>query len=294
MNYNDNPWFPPVLEQEREHDERTMNPALYRHVWEGSYYDEVEDSIIEVEHYNAAIDAHLKLGWKAEGSIVASHDPSDTGGDSKGYACRHGNVVIDVCEMITGEAAEGMDWALNKALDNDADWFVWDCDGLGVSLKRQVDQALENKNGIDYFMFKGSEGVEDPELPYTEGGSNRNKSNKDTFFNKRSQYWWRLRDRFYNTYRAVEKGEYINPEDMISLSSKIEVLDQLRSEVCRIPIKRNNTGKLQVMSKIDMAKKPYQIPSPNMGDALMMAMYKPNTFKQQQVKIEFAGWNKYG
>ena len=216
MNYNDNPWFPPVLEQEREHDERTMNPALYRHVWEGSYYDEVEDSIIEVEHYNAAIDAHLKLGWKAEGSIVASHDPSDTGGDSKGYACRHGNVVIDVCEMITGEAAEGMDWALNKALDNDADWFVWDCDGLGVSLKRQVDQALENKNGIDYFMFKGSEGVEDPELPYTEGGSNRNKSNKDTFFNKRSQYWWRLRDRFYNTYRAVEKGEYINPEDMIS------------------------------------------------------------------------------
>ena len=294
MNYNDNPWFPPVLEQEREHDERTMNPALYRHVWEGSYYDEVEDSIIPVEHYNAAIDAHLKLGWKAEGSIVASHDPSDTGGDSKGYACRHGNVVIDVCEMITGEAAEGMDWALNKALDNDADWFVWDCDGLGVSLKRQVDQALENKNGIDYFMFKGSEGVEDPELPYTEGGSNRNKSNKDTFFNKRSQYWWRLRDRFYNTYRAVEKGEYINPEDMISLSSKIEVLDQLRSEVCRIPIKRNNTGRLQVMSKIDMAKKPYQIPSPNMGDALMMAMYKPNTFKQQQVKIEFAGWNKYG
>ena len=157
-----------------------------------------------------------------------------------------------------------------------------------------MDQALENKNGIDYFMFKGSEGVEDPELPYTEGGSNRNKSNKDTFFNKRSQYWWRLRDRFYNTYLAVEKGEYINPEDMISLSSKIEVLDQLRSEVCRIPIKRNNTGRLQVMSKIDMAKKPYQIPSPNMGDALMMAMYKPNTFKQQQVKIEFAGWNKYG
>ena len=45
------------------------------------------------------------------------------------------------------------------------------------------------------------------------------------------------------------------------------------------------------MSKIDMAKKPYQLPSPNMGDALMMAMYRPNLAKKQTVKLNFTGWS---
>ena len=295
LNYNDNPAFPDVLEAERRHDEQNMSPALYRHVWLGEYYDEVEDSIIPVEWFEAALDAHIKLGWKAEGARIASHDPSDEGGDSKGYCLRHGNVVLDVCEKVTGDVAEGMDWALDKCLQDRADWFVFDADGLGVSLKRQVDQALEGKNGIKYVMFKGSQAVEDPDLPYTTGGMERNASNKDTFLNKRAQYWWKLRDRFEATYRAVTKGEYVDPELQISLSSQIQNIDQLRSEVCRIPLKRNNSGRIQILSKTEMAKKPYQLPSPNMGDSLMMAMgYSPKAINKQAIKINFAGWKNHG
>jgi len=44
------------------------------------------------------------------------------------------------------------------------------------------------------------------------------------------------------------------------------------------------------MSKIEMARKPYQLPSPNMGDALMMACYRPKTLASPS-KINFAGWN---
>jgi hypothetical protein len=77
---------------------------------------------------------------------------------------------------------------------------------------------------------------------------------------------------------------------MISLSSKIEKIDQLRSEVCRIPIKKTNSGKIQIMSKIEMAKKPYEIPSPNMADALMMAMYRPKPKLAQVKQIKFKGW----
>ena len=78
---------------------------------------------------------------------------------------------------------------------------------------------------------------------------------------------------------------------MISLSSGIESLDQLRAEVCRIPLKRNNNGKIQIMSKIEMAKKPYQLPSPNMGDSLMMSMFSPKANAAQAVKINFSGWS---
>jgi len=290
INFNDNPFFPAVLEQERAYDQANLTTALYRHIWLGEFYDEVEDTIIPVDWFESAIDSHIKLGWKAEGAIIASHDPSDTGGDSKGYAVRHGNVVLNVTEKITGESADGMDWALDLALSDRADYFVWDCDGLGVSLKRQVDAALENKK-IDYVMYKGSESPEDADQPYSDGGSQRAKSNRETFANKRAQYYWRLRDRFEATHRAVSKGEYINPDEMISLSSSIEKLDQLRSEVCRIPLKRTNSGKIQIMSKIEMAKKPYEIPSPNMGDALMMAMYRPKPKLEKVATIKFKGWS---
>jgi phage terminase large subunit len=191
-----------------------------------------------------------------------------------------------VCEKVTGDSGEGMDWALQKARQAQADWFVWDCDGLGISLKRQVDQELES-TAMQKHQFRGSETPDDAAVPYSGRDS---KTNKDTFFNKRAQYWWKLRDRFEATYRAVVKGEYVNPDDIISLSSEIETLDQLRSEVCRIPQKRSNNGKIQIMSKIDMAKKPYELPSPNMGDALMMSMFSPKAVQKQAVKINFKGW----
>lgn len=294
MNYEDNPWFNQTpLEQERIHDYKNLPRAMYEHIWEGKHLDTVQDSIISPDWFDSAIDAHKKLGWKPEGSLIASHDPSDEGGDSKGFALRHGNVILDVCEMVTGDANEGMDWALDKAIQAQADHFIWDCDGLGVSLKRQVDTGLEGKK-MEYHLFKGSESPFDPELPYTLGGSQRAKTNRETFFNKRAQMWWTLRDRFEATYRAVSKGQYINPEELISLSSEIDNIEQLRSEVCRIPLKRSNSGKIQILSKIEMAKKPYSIPSPNMGDALMMSMHTPKLKNVKPVEINFSGWKQYG
>ena len=286
INITDNPLAPDVLKQEMEHDRALMSPALFQHIWEGEYYDSVEDNIIPTEWYDAAIDAHKKLGFEPSGALIASHDPSDEGGDSKGFALRKGSVVLEVCEKVTGDSGEGMDWALQKARQSQADWFVWDCDGLGISLKRQVDQELESTK-MQKHQFRGSETPDDAAVPYSGSDS---KTNKDTFFNKRAQYWWKLRDRFEATYRAVVKGEYVNPDDIISLSSEIDVLDQLRSEVCRIPQKRSNNGKIQIMSKIDMAKKPYELPSPNMGDALMMSMFSPKAVQKQAVKINFKGW----
>ena len=280
-----------MLEQERAHDEATLSRALYEHIWLGKFYDEVEGCIIPVKWFDACIDAHKKLGFKGEGALIAAYDPSDEGEDAKGYCLRHGSVVLDVQENEHGDVAQGTDWALDLAIQARADWFGWDCDGLGISLKRQVDTALQGKK-IDYYMFRGSETPDDPDLDYvdvTTFDSGKRKTNRETFINKRAQYYWALRDRMYATYRAVNNGEYIDPDNMISLSSEIASIDQLRSEVCRIPIKRNNNGKIQIMSKLEMSKKPYQLPSPNMADALMMSMYRPAA-KIAVKKINFTAW----
>lgn len=47
MNYNDNPWFPNVLEAERLYDLSVMSPEVYNHVWEGKYLKETDALILK-------------------------------------------------------------------------------------------------------------------------------------------------------------------------------------------------------------------------------------------------------
>lgn len=284
VNYPDNPWFPDVLEGRRRKNKREWSRAKYDHVWNGQYNDEVENSIIKAEWFDAAIDAHIKLGFKPKGFMIASHDPSDTGDDAKGYALRHGSVVLDVDEKKTGDVNEGCDWAAGKAIQAGADLFTWDCDGLGVSLNRQVDEAFKGKK-IDYQMFKGSESPDEPEKPYQppkDGVTDDRKirTNEEVFRNKRAQYYTRLANRFYATYRAVEHGEYIDPDELISLSSAIKNMTNLRSELCRIPLKDNGNGYIQIMTKKEM--KLQGIKSPNMADSVMQLMLYPSMKKKRK------------
>lgn len=269
INYKDNPWFPDVLEQERLWDKKNLSTAEYDHIWLGHYNDSIENSIIKAEWFDAAIDAHKKLGFKPKGVKVASHDPSDSG-DAKGYVLRHGSVILDVQENDSLDVNDGLDWATDLAIDNNADHFIWDGDGLGLSLKRQVANNFNGKH-CKYHIFHGGGGVDNPDVLYQaedfQGTGNR--TNKHAFKNKRAQYYWNLRDRFYKTYRAVIHNEYNDPDDLISLSSEIN-LQKLRSEVCRIPRKPNGNGLIQIMAKDEMKSK-YKIESPNLADALMMS-----------------------
>jgi len=271
INYQDNPWFPSELEEERLDDLKNMTRAKYRHVWEGDYNDDVENSIILPEWFDACIDAHKKLNFKPVGMKVVSHDPSDVGSDDKGLCYRHGSVVFDVISNPTGDVNQGMDWALDYAIQRKVDAFIWDGDGLGLSLRRQAGESLSGKN-IAQHIFRGSESPDMKDAIYdpVDHQVAEGRQNKDVFRNKRAQYYWMLRDRMYNTYRAVESGEYCDPDKMISLSSDIDHIQKLRSEVCRIPLKPNGNGLIQIESKEKMLKD--GIPSPNMADALVMSL----------------------
>ena len=78
MNYSDNPWFPAVLDQEREHAKATMPDAQYQHIWEGRcmpavegaiYFNEVAQAEADGRICNVPYDPMLKvhvvfdLGW---------------------------------------------------------------------------------------------------------------------------------------------------------------------------------------------------------------------------------------
>ncbi|MGY8962540.1 MAG: PBSX family phage terminase large subunit [Rhodospirillales bacterium] len=276
MNWRDNPWHG-ELETERQWDLDNLPRAEYDHIWEGAFNDHIENALIPAEWFDAAIDAHIKLGFKAKGVKVMAHDPSDKGPDDKGLCYRHGSVVLDVQEKTGLDVNEGCDWAIDQAIEEQADIYVWDCDGLGASLRRQTIEAIKGKK-IEHVEFRGGKGVDNPKEIYqkVDGATNKKaKTNEQTFKNRRAQYYWMLRDRFYNSYQAVEKGIYIDPDEMISLSSSISNMSALRAEVCRIPRKPNGTGLIQIMSKDEMARQKPPIPSPNMADSLMMSMAIP-------------------
>lgn len=286
-NWRDNPWFPEVLNQERLRDKRELSDAEYRHIWEGEHLDEVEHSIIKPEWFDAAVNARDKLKLKPEGKIVATFDPADEGPDAKGYAARRGIHFFDVDELDAKDGNVACDIAVQRATKQRADLFVWDGDGMGALLRRQIERGLVR---CEHRMYKGSEKPDNPDALFDGLNKSEQKTNRETFYNKRAQYYTELSQRFYNTYRAVVKGEYIDPDLLISIDGDLPLLDKLRAEVCRIPRERNNTsGKIQLMTKEKM-KRVYGIASPNMADCLAMAMEKPRDAIDDFEDLEFEGW----
>lgn len=287
VNHTDNRFFPDVLGLERSRDYSMLPRALYNHIWEGDFYDEVEGSIIKAEWFDAAIDAHKRLGFDGKGPVVVSHDPADSG-DAKGLVCRHGVVVLDAIEMHDGTVNDGGAWALDYAISRNADAFIWDCDGLGIALQKQVHDALDGRK-IQAHMYRGSGGVDRPGDTYARpDDSGKTAKNRDTFKNRRAQRYWELRDRFYRTWLAIEQKRYIDPDTLISINSGIKDINLLRSEVCRVPLKHNGLGLIQIMSKEDMKR--IKIKSPNMADALKQSFDIPmvqTSYDRRPAPMEF-------
>lgn len=270
-NYNDLPraWFlGSGLEQERQDDYKNMPRSMYDSKWLGKYLETIDNAIIMPEWFDACIDAHIKLGFEPLGQEIIAYDPADTG-DAKAIAYAHGSVVLDVRSNTSGLIDTATDWACSHANAIKPDVFTWDADGIGGGLKRQISEALSGKK-ILVVPFKGSSGVDNPDQIYdeVETDSRDSKTNREMFANSRAQNYWRLKDRIYRTYLAVEKGKYSSPDDLISFNSEIKELAALKAEVCRIPRRYVASGRYQILSKPDMKK--LGIQSPNMADAVMM------------------------
>jgi phage terminase large subunit len=286
MNYTDMPklWFMASgLEVERLDDVDKLSNAAYKHKWDGDYLDEVENSIIKGEWFDACVDAHkidkLKKVFEPRGCKIAIHDPFNDGDDAGGYVLKHGSIIKKVRSKAKGQIDIVCDWATTHAINDGADWFVWDYDGMGTGLKRQVSINFKGTN-IKYHGFRGSlsgKAQDNAELiyqPLDDSKDSKSKTYKETFLNNRSQYYIKLADKMFNTYKCVVRGDYINPENMISFDSEgVENLIDLRSQLTRIPRVLNGTGLQQIMNKKEM--KSNKIDSPNEGDCVMMSGFTP-------------------
>lgn len=287
VNWRDNPWWNEEQEMLRRWDFENLSRSKYDWIWEGLFNDSVEDALIEPEWFDACIDAAEKLGINPTGARVTSLDPADTGDDLNAYASRIGVHFDDIDEIDLPDGNQACDKACEIARQNRTDLFVWDGDGMGALLRKQIAMNFEGVK-VDTRMYRGSNTPDDPNQPYEGVYSEGQKTNKDLFANKRAQYYVKLAARMKNTYEAVVNNKHVDPDEIISISGKIPLLMKLRAELCGIPKKRNTAGKIALMSKEEMLKR-YQRKSPNMADCLAMAMEVPKLITKFE-EIDFDGW----
>jgi len=285
VGYKDNPWFPAELQAEMETC-KVENHRKYLHIWEGECNTDYEDSIIQPEWVDAAIDAHIKLGFKARGVKTLGYDPADEGNDSQAVCIRHGSVILDCFDWATGDLEEGIEKAYQTAYDNRCTDLVYDSIGIGAGVKMKL-KVLNGNGDISIEGFCGSETPTDPDTRYRD-----DRQNGDIFRNKRAQWWWYLRDRFEATYRAVDKGDYSNPEQLISLSSDIKSLKLLKAELTRVQRKRGQgtNSLIQIESKQDMKKR--ALKSPNLADALVYSFANKSIAESWSKPLDYSKLNR--
>ena len=259
-NYYDNPNFPDVLRAEMEAC-KLRDPDLHRHVWLGEPVADSELAIIKPSWIEAAVDAHIALSFEAQGKRIVGFDVADEGEDSNATVLRHGSVVLSCDEWRGQDVIYSSDKVYTQAEQDRADLIVYDSIGVGAGVKAQ----LRRKTGIVQAVgFNAGGEVLRKDAKYIEG-----KTNGDMFSNIKAQSWWHVRDRFFNTWRAINHGDVFPADQLISLSSEIKDLEYLKAELSRPRVDYDNNGRVKVESKKDLKKR--GIPSPNKADALIMA-----------------------
>jgi hypothetical protein len=257
-NWRDDPrkdqaWYD---KQVKEQDEVTVAQEI-----DIDYNASAENIFIPAKWIQACIDAHKKLGFEPVGADVVSFDPADTG-DARARGYRKGVVTLQADQKKDGDITDAMPWAFELAEEVKADVFVYDADGMGApSMKLYTKQAAVGKK-MTIVPFHGGGEKHEPTKKYKE-----NKTNKDTFVNRRAQGWMNVRDRAEKTYLAVVKNEYHNPDDMMSISSECVELTELCSELSRPMRVYDGAGRIGVESKEQMRKR--GVESPNLADQLI-------------------------
>lgn len=259
MNYNDNPHFPEVLRLEMEAC-KARDYDLYRHIWEGEPVADAELAIIRPCWIEAAVNAHVKLGFEPGGERRVGFDVADEGEDSNALCYAHGSVILDVDSWHKGDVIDSSNRVNTYATLHGIHTIIYDSVGVGAGVKAHLNRVAS----VSVKGFNAGEAVQDPDDDYMPG-----KTNKDMFSNIKAQAWWGVRDRFYKTYRAVTEGARCPDDELISLSASLPELEYLKAELSRPRVDYDNNGRVKVESKKDMKKR--GIPSPNMADALIMA-----------------------
>lgn len=192
VNYEDNPWFPEVLERERAKDEKNLPPEEYAHTWRGRTLPAVTGAIYfnEVAQAEAAgrigrfpMDPKLKvhriwdMGWNDAMAIILAQRLGSAI-TAVGYVTGTHRTTADYIADFKGDDYRGWNWGHDflphDGFANNRQTGKADADvlrGLGCSVKQtpnmEVEQGIRSARLIFPRVYIDKRACEsaDPELP---------------------------------------------------------------------------------------------------------------------------------
>jgi hypothetical protein len=240
--------------------------------------------IIPGEYVNAAIDAHVKLGFDDTGGWSAALDVADDvpeklradtrktfsgrgGGDANAFTLRKGVVLKSVDEWGQRDTGFTTRRAIDACRMLGPVTIQYDAVGVGAGVRSEYNRLKEDNlvpAGITMVPWHAGAKVLWPERRVIDGDK-QSPLNQDFYQNFKAQAWWALRRRFELTYRAVsDKFFTYDPNDLISIPSTIPLLRKLCKELSQPCMVQSTSLKLLVDKKPDGSK------SPNIADAVVM------------------------
>ena len=280
INYDENPFLSNTIREVIE-DCRRESEEDYQHIYMGQPREDTEGTVIKRSWIEAAVDAHIKLGFEAAGKKTIGFDVADDGEDACANVYAHGSVALwcDEWRAREDELLKSCMRTYAVASERLAD-IRYDSIGVGASAGAKFDelnQVRDKHLHVRYAKFNAGSGVERPEDFYVADRQNQIK-NKDYFCNLKAQAWWNIADRFRNTYNAIHHGEKFRDDDLISISSDMPHLEKLKTELSTPKRDFDRNGRVKVESKDDLANPKRlggKVPSPNLADAFVMAFAPP-------------------
>jgi phage terminase large subunit len=277
INYDENGFLgkQALMDIANEFDE---DYELAEHIYLGVPYSDDDQAIIKRSWLEAAVDAHIKLGIDLSGGRTVGYDVADSGDDKNAVAVFNGSICDHIEEWKAGE--DELEKSAMRAWSFVHDgWLVYDSIGVGA----HVGSTLNSKGFLSgYSKFNAGATVERPDDKYAP-----DIRNKDKFENLKAQAWQDVADRLRNTYNAVNKGMKFEPSELISISSDIDCLEKLKTELCTPRKDTSKRGLDMVESKKDLAKR--DVASPNKADAFIMGAC-PHLVKREPPKTETNVW----
>ena len=264
INYDENPFLSDTSKatiaemKEEDYDK-------YLHIYKGIPKQDDEDVIIKRTWLDSCIDAHVKLGIEPTGERVTGYDVSDDGKDESAYVNKYGILITKVHQW---KAKEDELVKSAKIIRNEAERFKsfvrYDSIGVGAGVGSNIKELNKiNEIKVKYEAFNSGGAVVNKEKEYEAGVKY-----KDYFSNVKAQAWKEVADRVLKTHNAITKGASYDPNEIISISSECDFLENLLTELSTPRKDYDLAGKFKVESKKNLAKR--GVKSPNLADAFVM------------------------
>lgn len=258
INYPENPFLSETARQDIE-EMKNEDGEEYQHIYLGVPKSDDEQSIIKLSWLEAATDSHVKLGIDLSGARSVGYDVADSGNDKNAVAVFDGAICTHIEEWQAPE--DELNQSARRAWGHvGSGRLIYDSIGVGAHVGSTLkEQGI--KSG--FFKFNASGEVINSGKEYAPGIKNGEK-----FENLKAQSWQDVADRLRNTYNAVNKGINYKSSDLISISSKIQKIERLKTELATPRRSYSKRGLDMVETKDHLKKR--EIDSPNLADAFIM------------------------